>query len=250
MKDTLITFLLTKTKLVTYVAGILASLLISWGALKSENKEAAAGAITTLVTLIVSAVRESKKDEGVKVIQQRKGLKVDGWAGPVTQEKVAPSPFKPARGRHGGRPVSIIVALLVPAFLMGCQTPGITVYGDAQKVADGRGGERLVAPKAASINADLVGDLEVSGKFTLKTPRDQDGKILVAETAILDKKTGAILGWEKKPVVAEVKTTPVWVAFFRGGQSWLNSIGTSIVSFLGLGVGAQAVGPAAAAIKP
>lgn len=134
--------------------------------------------------------------------------------------------------------------------LMGCASPGITVYGDSQVVVDAKGSSKLANSKLVAINADVTGDVEVPGRLYIRTPRDANGNVLVAKTAVLSKDKLQILGWEERPLVAEIRTTPVYVAFFRGVQSWLNSIGTTAVSAIGLGAAGQVSSAGAAALKP
>lgn len=93
---TIAAFLLTKTGILRYLIGIAASALIGWGALKTENKEAAIGAGTTLVTLVATALIEKKKDDDTKALQEDVGAKPDGWAGPQTRKTVS------AQTKRGG----------------------------------------------------------------------------------------------------------------------------------------------------
>jgi hypothetical protein len=92
----LLALILTKTGLVRYLVGIAASLLIGWGALKSENQEAAIASGTTLVTLIATALIERKKDGDTKKAQADIGAKPDGWFGPQSRASIPGAPYDPA----------------------------------------------------------------------------------------------------------------------------------------------------------
>jgi len=87
---TALTFLLTKTKLLRYGAGMLISLLMGWGAVKAEDKEKATEAATVLAVVVTSALIEKKKEDDAKKSQRDNGLKDDGWIGPVSRERLAP----------------------------------------------------------------------------------------------------------------------------------------------------------------
>ncbi len=144
------------------------------------------------------------------------------------------------------RKIGFAILLALAGSLVGCATPGVVVYGDPVTHSDAKGGSHVTVPKMVAINADVTGDVEVPGKLHITTPRDGSGNILVQRTAILSKDGTQVIGYNEKPMVAEIRTTPVWVAFFRGGQSWLNSVGTTLVSAFGLGAiagtGSAAVG--------
>jgi murein L,D-transpeptidase YcbB/YkuD len=100
----LLTFLLTKTKLLRYGAGLLISCLIGWGAVKTEDKEKATEAATVLAVVIASALIEKRKEDDAKQVQRENGLKADGWIGPVSREKLHPHTIaaRPTAGARGG----------------------------------------------------------------------------------------------------------------------------------------------------
>lgn len=112
------TKLLTNSKLLRYGAGLIVSLLMGWGAVKADNKEAAIGATTTLLTIAASAYAESKKDSDAKKVQKDRGLKPDGWIGPVSRENL--TGVRPKVKPRGGNPKFGLIALaLLPAFMFG-----------------------------------------------------------------------------------------------------------------------------------
>lgn len=101
---TILTLLLTKTKLLRYGAGLVISLLMGWGAVKAEDKEKATDAATVLAVVVTSALIEKKKEDDAKKAQRDHGLTADGWIGPVSREALAQRPIaaKPVAGARGG----------------------------------------------------------------------------------------------------------------------------------------------------
>ena len=93
-----LTFLLTKTKLLRYGAGLLISLLMGWGAVKAEDKEKATEAATVLAVCVASALIEKKKEDDAKETQRDHGLEADGWIGPVSRRAIAQRTASNARG--------------------------------------------------------------------------------------------------------------------------------------------------------
>lgn len=80
-----LTFLLTKTRLARLIATGIAALLISWGWVKSSDKEVVGGAVATILVAAGSALIEKKKDEDAKEVQDEVEAKPDGWVGPETK---------------------------------------------------------------------------------------------------------------------------------------------------------------------
>lgn len=100
---TVLSYLLTKTKLLRYGSGFIISLLMGWGAVKAQDQERATEAATVLAVVVTSALIEKKKEDDAKEAQRDHDLTADGWIGPVSRRKlaqrtVAARPVAVARG--------------------------------------------------------------------------------------------------------------------------------------------------------
>ena len=133
---------------------------------------------------------------------------------------------------------------LVSTSLVGCQTPGVVVYGDPVTRTT-RGGTAVTTPKLVTINADIIGDIEVPGRLSIKTAKDSAGNFAYLETpVVVGTGTNAQTIITRQPMVAQIKTASVWDAMFSGATKLSGSIGQWIATAVGLGAVAPITGTA------
>ena len=133
---------------------------------------------------------------------------------------------------------------LVSTSLVGCQTPGVVVYGDPVTRTT-RGGTAVTTPKLVTINADIIGDIEVPGRLSIKTAKDSAGNFAYLETpVIVGTGTNATTVITRQPMVAQIKTASVWDAWFSGSTKLVGSVGQWIATAIGLGAVAPVTGTA------
>ena len=237
--------LLTSSKFLRLLAILLVGFLINWGVVSESDKPKVVETVTLILVGAGGLLIEKKKEEGVKVIQRRRGLKQDGWAGPVTQEDVAPAPFRePVRTQGRGR-AGMFLLFLLPAFwLTGCQTPGVTIpVGDPVVTTLPDGTAKVTAASAIKINADVIGDVD-SPLFKLTTPKDAAGNFAYTEIPVTISGTTVIT---RQPMVAQIKTASVWDAFFSGLRKNLDAVGQFGATVFGIGAAEQILSPVGAA---
>lgn len=138
--------------------------------------------------------------------------------------------------------------LLLPLLLCSCASPGITIYGDpVQKVAKD-GAMTSFAPKLMTINADVIGDVEVPNRFRLSTAKDGAGNFAYTEVPVVMKDGTVVI--TRQPMVAQIKTASVWDAMFSGLAKNLNAVGQWAATAIGLGAVAQPVAGAVGGAIP
>lgn len=135
--------------------------------------------------------------------------------------------------------------LCLASVSFGCQTPGVVVYGDPVTRTTSKGGSAVTTPKLVTINADIIGDIEVPGRLSIKTAKDAAGNFAYVETpVVVGTGTNAQTVITRQPMVAQIKTASVWDAWFSGGTKLVGSVGQWIATAIGLGAVAPVTGTA------
>lgn len=133
----------------------------------------------------------------------------------------------------------------MPILLTGCA--GVTVYSDPVPVtstSSGRSGELRETTKLASaplvkFHADVIGEIDVPGRLSIKTAKDGNGNFAYTETPV---KIGDQVVITRQPMVGQIKTASVVDAYFQGAGKVLDSVGKWVATAIGLD---KVVGPAA-----
>lgn len=81
-------FLLTRTKLLRFVAVLACGWLVGSGVIAEKDRPQIEAAVLVVLTGVVSLWIEGKKDAGAKRAQEEIGAKPDGWFGPRSQEQL------------------------------------------------------------------------------------------------------------------------------------------------------------------
>lgn len=92
----IISFILTKTKILRLLAFIAAGWIVGSGVITEEQKPQIGEALAIVLTGAASLLIEKKKEDDTKLLQEDIGAKPDGWAGPQTRNDVS------AQTRRGG----------------------------------------------------------------------------------------------------------------------------------------------------
>jgi hypothetical protein len=136
--------------------------------------------------------------------------------------------------------MKLLLTIILAAGLVGCAAPpGVVVYQDSASPT----GKAL---PLVAINADVIGEIEVPGRLSIKTATDGNGQFAMTQIPVQQKDGSVILA--SQPMVAQIKTASVWDAFFSGLAKNLDSVGRSIALGLGISALAPAVSAGAAAI--
>jgi hypothetical protein len=117
-----------------------------------------------------------------------------------------------------------LLLLLSLLLLQACAGP--TFYEPVTSV-DRQGNQVTRMQAVFRLDADVEGDMEyqsASGtRFSVKTPRDSKGNVLIARTAILNKAKTAVIGYSESPMTAKVLTSPVVAAKWKGANDFFRT---------------------------
>lgn len=143
-----------------------------------------------------------------------------------------------------------LLFLATSLFLTSCAA-GPTIYTKVTRT-DHRGNPYETTAPVFKLDSDTEGDLNIQTPdgfhFTLTTPRDANGNILVAEKIITSKKGDVVLGTERIPVVARVSTSPVVAAKGQATRGAINAISSAVATGVATSTVGAAVVPAATKI--
>lgn len=138
----------------------------------------------------------------------------------------------------------ILPAILLIGLLSGCQTPGVTVWGDPIVSTTKEGGSKVHTPKMVAINADIIGDIEVPGRLSIVTAKDGSGNFAYTEIPITLKDGTVVV--TRQPMVAQVKVASIWDAFFSGLRKNLDAVGQFGATVIGIGAAERVLAPVGA----
>jgi hypothetical protein len=98
----IVAYILTKTGGLRWLANLIATTLAGWGIAQENETAIIASAVLAILNGLLTKATESIKDANVKELQREVGggVKVDGWAGPVTRKEIIYQTRAAATVRH------------------------------------------------------------------------------------------------------------------------------------------------------
>jgi hypothetical protein len=161
----ILSFLLTKTGALRWLAKTVAGLLSSWGVIGENNIALVSGAVLGILTAIVDQLIEGKKASDAAKLQAGYGLKPDGWIGPVSRATIPGGEYNPDAEVRRAEPVrtqgrgrlGLLLVLLIPAlWLTGCAQSRSKAIFDARRAFGERNAKIVAEVNAGEISEETA----------------------------------------------------------------------------------------------